>query len=398
MANDVNARKRWYEILWAVLRPVAIFLTAGVLVVGVLATTLVYAYENYVMPVDETDTTPIAFTIERGSSISKIARQLKEADIIRNKGVFQYLADFMGKGGKMRAGSYELSKNMTLVQIMEVLEAGDGGTDVMRFTLVEGLTIEGMGKSLVEQKVFADDARFLELCRSGEAFREDYAFVNALLEKGVEGRYYALEGLLFPDTYEIYVGSSEETVIGLMLTQMNKMYGIAYMDRAEELNMDMDEVLTLASIIQKEGKRSSFMKVSSVFHNRLKENMPFGSDVTLHYALKINNLVLTQSQLDTQSPYNTYVHKGLPIGPICNPGDEAIEAALYPDEEYLEGGYLYFTLTDPETAELFFSKTLQEHEEAVQKYRPLWEAYDEKRKQNAQASPTPSPSPQPSQS
>ena len=147
--------------------------------------------------------------------------------------------------------------------------------------------------------------------------------------------------------------------------------------------MDMDEVITLASIIEKEGLRASFSKVSAVFHNRLKENMSLGSDVTVQYALGIKRLVLTQSELDTDSAYNTYRIKGLPVGAICNPGDAAIEAALYPDGDYLEEGYLYFALTDPETGELAFTKTLEEHNEVVKQYRPLWEAYDKKNQQTA---------------
>ncbi len=369
---------RWYDVLWRILRPAAIFLTACLLVVGALSIAARYVYRNFLMPVDETDKTPIAVTIKRGSSISAIARQLKEADIIRNKGVFQYMADFMGKGGKLKAGEYELNRAMTLTQVMDALEEGDGGQEVMTFRLIEGTTIEEMGASLVEQGVFKDDKRFLELCRSGEAFRADYPFLAETLDSEDEGKLYKLEGYLFPDTYEIYIGSSEETIIAKMLSRMKVIYGIQYMERAEELNMSMDEVLTLASMIQKEGKRATFSKVSSVFHNRLKKDMYLGSDVTVQYALGIRNLVLTQSQLDADSPYNTYIHKGLPVGPVCNPGNEAIDAALYPDEEYLDEEYLYFTLTDPETGELFFSKSLEEHNEAVERYRPLWEAYDEK--------------------
>ena len=125
---------RWFDVLWRVLRPVAIFLAACLLVVGALSTAVVYCYENFVMPVDENDQTLVPITIERGSSISSIARQLKEADLIRNKGVFQYLADFMGKSGKLKAGDYELSRSMTLTEIMErdghesVLAVSHGGS------------------------------------------------------------------------------------------------------------------------------------------------------------------------------------------------------------------------------------------------------------------------------
>ena len=190
-------------------------------------------------------------------------------------------------------------------------------------------------------------------------------------------------GYLYPDTYEIYVGSSEETVIGKMLDRMNVIYGAGYTSRAEELNMSMDQVVTLASIIEKEGKHDTFDKVSAVFHNRLDQKMALGSDVTVQYALGVKRLVLTQSELGVDSPYNTYTHTGLPVGAICSPGDAAIEAALYPDSDYVDEGYLYFTLTDPETGELAFSKTLEEHNALVEQYRPLWQAYDQKIQQAA---------------
>lgn len=160
---------RWFDVLWRVLRPVAIFLAACLLVVGALSTAVVYCYENFVMPVDENDQTLVPITIERGSSISSIARQLKEADLIRNKGVFQYLADFMGKSGKLKAGDYELSRSMTLTEIMDVLEEGDGGQEVMTFRIIEGLSVEEIGASLVEQGVFRTTAASWSCAATGRA-------------------------------------------------------------------------------------------------------------------------------------------------------------------------------------------------------------------------------------
>lgn len=367
-----------WNLAWQILRPFAIFLCACVLVIGILATAWTYLFENYIMPPDPSDTTEVEFVVERGSSVSTIAKNLKEADLVRNKGVFQYLSEFIGKGHQLKAGTYMLSRSMTLTEIIDILSAGDGGTDVMTFTIVEGLTVEGIGQSLVEQGVFESDDRFLELCKTGEGIAEDYPFIQDVVDANDPGRAYVLEGYLYPDTYEIYVGSSEETVIGKMLDRMNVIYGVSYRNRAEELGMDMDEVITLASMIEKEGKSDTFDKVSAVFHNRLDADMPLGSDVTVQYALGIKRLVLTEEELNVESEYNTYLHTGLPVGAVCNPGNAAIEAALYPDSEYVEENYLYFALTDPETGELAFSKTLEEHNAIVEQYRPLWEAYDQK--------------------
>ena len=143
--------------------------------------------------------------------------------------------------------------------------------------------------------------------------------------------------------------------------------------------MTMDEVFTLASMIEKEAKTEDFAKVSAVFHNRLKRDMTLGSDVTVKYVSGSEKMFLKDSDLDVDSPYNTYRRKGLPLGPICNPSMGAVVAALYPDEQYVAQKYLYFCSKDPDSGELYFSKTQQEHDAAVAMYRPLWEEYDRSR-------------------
>jgi UPF0755 protein len=136
---------------------------------------------------------------------------------------------------------------------------------------------------------------------------------------------------------------------------------------------------TLASIIEKEAKREDFARVSAVFHNRLKRGMTLDSDATVKYVTGSRKMALNSDDIRSDSPYNTYHANGLPPGPICNPSMDAVTAALYPDETFLSEGYLYFCSTDPNSGELHFSKSLEEHEAAVSLYRPLWEAYDRER-------------------
>ncbi|MBQ2949351.1 MAG: endolytic transglycosylase MltG, partial [Clostridia bacterium] len=195
----------------------------------------------------------------------------------------------------------------------------------------------------------------------------------------VDDRLYALEGYLSPNTYEIYTSSSADTIIKRLLSQTEAAYSLSYDERAQELGMTMDEVFALASMIEKEAKTADFAKVSAVFHNRLKKDMTLGSDVTVKYVSGSEKMYLTDSDLDVDSPYNTYRHKGLPVGPICNPSMDAVVAALYPDEQFLAQKYLYFCSTDPDSGSLHFSRTLKEHEAAVAMYRPLWEEYDRSR-------------------
>lgn len=143
--------------------------------------------------------------------------------------------------------------------------------------------------------------------------------------------------------------------------------------------MTMDEIITLASMIEKEAKTNDFSRVSAVFHNRLKKNMTLGSDVTVQYFTGSQKMALTDTQTQQSSPYNTYINTGLPVGPICNPSKDAIRAALYPDDTFIRDEYLYFCSMDPREGTLYFSKTLEEHNEAVRLYRPLWEEYDRER-------------------
>ena len=150
-------------------------------------------------------------------------------------------------------------------------------------------------------------------------------------------------------------------------------------DQADALGLTMDEVLTLASIIEKEAKEGDFARVSAVFHNRLNRGMPLQSDVTIHYVTGTREMALDGDDLTIASPYNTYENRGLPPGPICAPSEAAIRAALEPDDEYLAMGYLYFCAKDPASGELAFSITYEDHQRAVELYAPLWREYDEGR-------------------
>ncbi len=206
---------------------------------------------------------------------------------------------------------------------------------------------------------------------------ENYAFIDEIKNETAQ-RKVPLEGYLFPDTYLVYRDADTQSIVNKFLQRFQQIYTPEYEARASELNMTTDEVITLASLIQMEAKTGDFKKVSAVFHNRLKANMKLGSDVTVQYVLGKKKLNLTSEDTAVDSPYNTYKYTGLPVGPICNPGKDAIEAALWPDEDFISQNILYFCLADPETNELVYARTLEEHNQNVEKYRPLWEAYDKK--------------------
>lgn len=368
----------WYSWLWQVLRPVLVILCVAVIVIGIFSTAWNYISARYIDPVDLNSTAAVTFEVKSGSSLTRVANNLEAAGLVRNRSVFKYYADFLGYGQKIQAGTYTLSPSMTLREIAEQLTRGDGTPLVRNITIIEGWTVQDIAAYLVREGIIADQETFLSLCRTGEQFSAYYYIADVRASSNFNQRIYALEGYLSPNTYEIYTSATATDIVKKLLSQTEAAFSDAWHERAEALNMTMDEVITLASMIEKEAKQTDFARVSAVFHNRLKTNMTLGSDVTIKYISGTQRMNLTSSDLALDSPYNTYKVKGLPPGPVCNPSAAAIEAALYPDENYVAQNYLYFCSKDPDTGELYFSRTLEEHEAAVKIYAPLWQAYDEK--------------------
>lgn len=369
----------WYSALWRIVRPILVLGGSVLLVIGILWSIWSAVYEEYLAPANTEDVQQVAFRVESGQSLTRVANNLEEAGLIRNRTVFKYYCDFAGMGQKIQAGSYLLTPAMTMTEIAEQLTTGDGNPIVRDITLIPGWTIEEFAARLVEDGVLTDSTEFLDLCRTGSRFADYYYIADILSGRNVSQRKYVLEGYLAPDTYEVYVTATAEDIIRKLLSQTDRVYPAEYQERAADLGMTMDEVFTLASLIQKEAKDSDFTKTSAVFHNRLKAGMKLQSDVTIHYVTGVRKMSLTNSELALNSPYNTYQVTGLPLGPICSPSRAAIQAALYPDETYLAENYLYFCAKDPESGELHFSRTLQEHEQAVNIYAPLWKEYDAER-------------------
>ena len=369
----------WYSALWNILRPLLVGLGAVIVVIGLVYSGWNALYESFLAPVNIENSTDVAFEVESGQSLTRVANNLEAAGLIRNRTVFKYYCDFAGMGQKIQAGNYFLQPSMTMQEIADQLTRGDGNPLVRNITMIPGWTLEDFAARLVEDEVLESSDEFLALCRSGSQFSDFYYVADALATPNAAQRKYLLEGYLAPNTYEIYTSASAEDIIRKLLSQTERAFPADYQDYAAGLGYTMDEILTLASMIEKEAKSSDFAKVSAVFHNRLKQGMKLQSDVTIHYVTGVRKMSLDNTDLGTHSLYNTYENAGLPLGPICAPSVDAINAALYPDETYVAENYLYFCAKDPESGELYFSKTLQEHEQAVAIYAPLWKEYDQSR-------------------
>ena len=369
----------WYDWLWRLIRPLMVFAASFVIVCGLIYTGIQKVDELFFAAVDPADTAVVDFEVPSGTSLSAVSRRLEEAGLIHNHTVFKYMADFMGMGQKIQSGDYTLSRAMSATDILDQLVSGDGKPLTTKITVIPGWTVEDVAAYLVGQKILKSEVEFLALCKTGEAYSGYYFVEEVRSSKNADSRKYALEGYLSPNTYEIYTSSGADTIIRKLLSQTDSAWASSYVERAKEIGMTMDEVFTLASMIEKEAKTADFKKVSAVFHNRLKRDMTLGSDVTVKYASGSQKMALSNSDLAVESPYNTYKNKGLPVGPICNPSMDAVIAALYPDEMYVAQKYLYFCSTDPDSGELYFSKTLEEHEAVVAYWRSKWEEYDRSR-------------------
>ena len=366
--------------LWLAVRPAIVLGISLVIVFFIARFTVNYVLSNYINPVDSNDATPIEVTIPASSSASSIARILYGAcgydqeGLISSTAAFKVYVDFVGKANSLKAGTYVFSKNMSIKQIVEELCEGNAPKATVTFTVPEGYTIVGIGKVLMEKGLISSEADLLNAAKTGSAFT-NFAFINDVAASStVANRAYVLEGYLFPDTYEVYADASVETILIKMLNRFNEVFTDEYLTRAQQLGMTMDQVVTLASLIEREAQApNDFAKVSAVFHNRLSQNMPLQSCASLSYVLGVTKYVFNETERATESLYNTYKYNGLPVGPVCNPGKAAIEAALYPNEEYLAGGYLYFCNQNPaETSELVFAKTYEEHQANVEKYQQYW--------------------------
>ena len=369
----------WYSGLWRVLRPILVGLTVFVLVIGIGMTVWNKLYGSFVAPVDESDTAEYTFDISSGESLNRVATNLENAGLIRSKSVFKYYCDFAGMSQKIQVGTYTIRKDMAMTEIADLLTTGDGNPLVRNVTLIPGETIEDFAARLVRTGALESADAFLAACRDGKKYSEYYYIEDVLNSGQPEKRKYVLEGYLAPNTYEVYVSATEDDIIRKLLSQTEAVFTVENQERAEELNMTMDQVLTLASLIEKEAKEADFPRVSAVFHNRLKEGMKLESDVTIHYITGVRKMALSDSDLSVSSPYNTYQVTGLPLGPVCNPSPAAIRAALYPDESMVKEKYLFFCAKEPESGELYFSKTLDQHKRAVEIYAPYWQKYDEDR-------------------
>ena len=302
----------------------------------------------------------IEVTIPENATTADVAKILEENNVISYPKIFSMYAKLRGDNGQYLAGTYSVNPMMNYdYLIAEFKPKAVSGT--CEITIPEGYTTDEIIDLMVEAGIGTREG-YIDVIQNGEF---DYWFIDELEEEGIsEDRIYRLDGYLFPDTYQFYLASSEWTVVNKLLKRFSQIFTKEYRDQCDALGYSVDEIVTLASIIEKEAASpSEFFLVSSVFHNRLNawQSYPrFESDATVVYAIQHETGERTVD-LDYDSPYNTYKYDGFTPGPIANPSASAILAALSPQST----NYYFFVSYNNVT---YFSATKAEHDAYVRKF------------------------------
>jgi len=327
----------------------ALLVLGGIASIAVL---LVWSLWQVGEPWQGFETGRVVVTIEPGRPARAAAARLHAAGVIRHPLIFRILLKLRGAEEAIQAGEYEFAGPASPSQVLDRLVMGD----VMkhRLTIPEGLRMVEVA-ALVGQQGFGSPEAFLRAAQSAAG----------VADLDPEAR--DLEGYLFPDTYLFARGVSERSIVDAMVSRFREELTPARLNRMESLGLDVRETVTLASLIEEEaGADDERPRIAAVFHNRLRLGMPLQCDPTVVYALTRDGRYrgdIYRSDLRYDSPYNTYVHRGLPPGPISNPGRRSLDAALSPART----DDLYFVVNGP--GRHAFSTNARDHERAVQRYR-----------------------------
>ena len=306
----------------------------------------------------------IKFIVDNNATFSTLGKSLEEKKLIKSELTYKIYIK-LSKPNDLKAGTYELDGNMGVEKIVEVLSKGNSyNPNIVTVTFKEGINMRGIATRISENTSNTYDSVL--------GLLKDRAYLNELITKywfiteDITNKdiYYSLEGYLFPDTYQIDKTWDTKTIFKTMLDKMDKELN-KYKDQIQNSKYSIHQILTLASVIEKEGKTKDFKDISSVFHNRLNINMKLESCATTYYGmgLDFNEVGIANSEMTSNNnPYNTYKISGLPIGPIASAGSSAIEAAIIPNNSNN-----YYFLSDNQGVSYFFT-TYSAHQ---QKQREL---------------------------
>jgi UPF0755 protein len=332
-----------------------------ILLLGGILSLLFYAGIQLLSPLPISNRN-IEVYVPKGATFRQVVDLFAHEGVVRDRNLFLFIARITGIDRKIKAGYYSIYKSMNSLDLLKVLRKGQ----IIEYevTVIEGDSLPEIADKLSERGIVTKE-KFFQL-----ASDRDFLFSYDIDAP-------SLEGYLFPDTYNIPKGLDPEEAVGMMINNLREKFSFEMIERTEELGLSEREVLTLASIIEKEAATDEERPlISAVYHNRLKKKIPLQADPTAIYGIKRSKEGITASDLRHKTPYNTYTMKGLPPGPIASPGIKSIVAALNPANV----PYIYFVSNNDGTH--LFSVTAEEHAAAVRTYREKKQAETEMEKAN----------------
>ena len=357
-----DIRKKETSIIKKIMKYFMIALLVIVLVGGFFTWNYI---KGETQPVDTAQTELISFEIEQGASVKEVSKALQDEGIIRNSKIFNFYLKFKNVSG-FKSGLYHVSKSMTLDEIIAELsgQGKDKDQNATKVLIREGEQLTEIAKEVEKStKYSAED--FMAKVQDEDFLRYLVQKFPKLLTQSYNGYQvkYVLEGYLFPATYDMNDSKTLQMLITEMVAKTDEIMS-KYYDKILASDYTLQETMAMASLIEKEGtKLEDRKKISSVFHNRIKDNMMLQTDVSVQYALGEHKEALSLEDLEVDSPYNLYKNYGVGPGPYNSPSEDAIVAAMEPANTE----YLYF-LADIHTKEIYYAKTYEEHLELKAKY------------------------------
>jgi UPF0755 protein len=341
-----------------------------ILLIGLsLITTLIIAFSAYLLndykssssPVDKNEQTENIFTVEEGARAKEVSEKLQQGGLVKNSLYFLITLYIKEKQNDIQAGDYILKRSMSADEIIDTIT--NGRATAKKITVIEGWNLKDIAEEMEKMNISkvqdfyditgAPATDYRERMDKPRNFSNEFEFLKE------KPSWVSLEGFLYPDTYYLPTSAKPETVIRKALANFDKKLTDDMKKEIKRQGKTVFEIVTMASILEKEVKTlDDKKKVAGILYSRMEQNMPLQVDATTLYAQ-----IRDGGKINTKynSPYNTYLVKGLPMGPICNPGIESIEAAIYPTKT----DYLFY-LSAKKDGRTIFSKTFEEHKRAIQ--------------------------------
>lgn len=348
-----------------IVRKIVMYVGIAIIAIALIGSISSYFYiSNALKPVDPDNKKAVKIELPIGSNIDTISQTLEDKGVIRNAKIFKYYTKFKNASG-FQAGTYQIPPSMSIDDIIKSLKTGKVYRKAdLQITIPEGLTLDQIGNIIAENTDYTSK-EFMKLVTNEKFIKEMKAKYPETVTKDINGKdiRYKLEGYLYPSTYDFFTKKPTlEEIVEKMIAQTDAIVR-SYEPQLKELGMTPHEFLTFASLLEREATAQTDREtIASVFNNRIEQGMPLQTDPTVLYALGEHKDRVLYKDLEVKNPYNTYLNKGLPPGPIANAGRASLDATVDPAKTK----YLYFVAD--KDGNNHFAETYSEHQNNVAKY------------------------------